>query len=56
MSIASVLSVVWKAIAIPGFGGIHNFSSVEFEEVVGSEPVTQYARTKPARRHPKFPA
>ncbi|URD75484.1 hypothetical protein MUK42_09354 [Musa troglodytarum] len=29
MSIASVLSVVWKAIAIPGFGGIHNFSSVE---------------------------
>ncbi|CAL9082410.1 unnamed protein product [Musa acuminata var. zebrina] len=53
MSIASVLSVVWATIATQGFSGIDNFSSVEFE-VVGSEPVTQYVRTKPARIRPEI--
>ncbi|CAL9148326.1 unnamed protein product [Musa hybrid cultivar] len=53
MSIASVLSVVWATIATQGLGGIDNFSSVEFE-VVGSEPVTQYVRTKPARIRPEI--
>ncbi|CAL9191529.1 unnamed protein product [Musa hybrid cultivar] len=54
MSIASVLSVVWATIATQGFGGIDDFSSVEFEVVVGSEPVTQYVRTKPARIRPEI--
>ncbi|CAL9779482.1 unnamed protein product [Musa acuminata subsp. burmannicoides] len=53
MSIASVLSVVWATIATQEFGGIDNFSSVEYE-VVGSEPVTQYVRTKPARIRPEI--
>ncbi|THU64205.1 hypothetical protein C4D60_Mb01t24020 [Musa balbisiana] len=53
MSIASVLSVAWATIATPGFGGIDNFSSVEFE-VVGSEPITRYVRTQTARRRPEI--